>query len=274
MVATGATRAGLIAWPERTLAPEESDRFANLLARRLSGEPIAHIRGRQAFWNQELRITPDTLIPRPETELLVEIALERLPEDAPLLIADAGTGSGAIALALALERPAWTLIALDLSSGAVAVAADNLARHAAANAWVVQSDWLAPLAPASLDALIANPPYIPATDPHLRQGDLPREPLSALAAGPDGLDALRQITHQAATCLKPGGLLALEHGFDQAGAVRALLAAAGFEHLETRPDLAGHPRATLGYRPGAKGRGVHTPSPASRSRTFCISSSI
>ena len=274
MVATGATRAGLIAWPERTLAPEESDRFANLLARRLSGEPIAHIRGRQAFWNQELRITPDTLIPRPETELLVEIALERLPEDAPLLIADAGTGSGAIALALALERPAWTLIALDLSPGAVAVAADNLARHKATNAWVLRSDWLAPLAPASLDALIANPPYIPATDPHLRQGDLPREPLSALASGADGLDALRQITRQAAKCLKPGGLLALEHGFDQGAAVRDLLAAAGFEHLETRTDLAGHPRATLGYRPGAKGRGVHTPSPASRSRTFCISSSI
>ncbi|MCC7280618.1 MAG: peptide chain release factor N(5)-glutamine methyltransferase, partial [Chromatiaceae bacterium] len=203
--------------------------------------------------------TPDTLIPRPETELLVEIALERLPEDAPLLIADAGTGSGAIALALALERPAWTLIALDLSPGALAVAADNFARHKAANAWVLRSDWLAPLAPASLDALIANPPYIPATDPHLRQGDLPREPLSALASGTDGLDALRQITHQAATCLKPGGLLALEHGFDQAGAVRALLAAAGFKHLETRPDLAGHPRATLGYRPGAEGRGAHTP---------------
>ncbi|MGB7550301.1 MAG: HemK/PrmC family methyltransferase, partial [Chromatiaceae bacterium] len=133
MAATGATRAGLIAWPERTLLTEESDRFANLLARRLSGEPIAHIRGRQAFWSQELRITPDTLIPRPETELLVEIALELLPADAPLLIADAGTGSGAIALALALERPAWTLIALDLSPGAVAVAADNLAHHAADN---------------------------------------------------------------------------------------------------------------------------------------------
>ncbi len=247
MVATGATRSGLIAWPERTLAPEESDRFGNLLARRLSGEPIAHIRGRQAFWNQELRITPDTLIPRPETELLVEITLELLPADAPLLIADAGTGSGAIALALALERPAWTLIALDLSSGAVTVAADNLARHEAVNAWVLRSDWLAPLAPASLDALIANPPYIPATDPHLRQGDLPREPLSALASGTDGLDALRQITRQAAKCLKPSGLLALEHGFDQDAAVWALLAAAGFERLEMRPDLAGQPRATLGF---------------------------
>ena len=253
MATTGATRAGLIAWPERTLDPEQVDCYQALVARRLSGEPIAHIRGRQAFWNQELRITPDTLIPRPETELLVEIALELLLADAPLLIADAGTGSGAIALALALERPAWTLIAIDLSPGAVAVAADNLARHEAVNAWVLRSDWLAPLAPASLDALIANPPYIPATDPHLRQGDLPREPLSALASGADGLDALRQITCQATTCLKPGGLLALEHGFDQDAWVRALLAAAGFEYLETRPDLAGHPRATLGYRFGSDG---------------------
>ena len=253
MAATGATRAGLIAWPERTPTPEQVAHFQALVARRLGGEPIAHIRGRQAFWNQELRITPDTLIPRPETELLVEIALERLPADAPLLIADAGTGSGAIALALALERPAWTLIALDLSPGAVRVAVANLARHKAANAWVLRSDWLAPLAPASLDALITNPPYIPATDPHLRQGDLPREPLSALASGADGLDALRQITRQATTCLKPGGLLALEHGFDQDAWVRALLAAAGFEYLETRPDLAGHPRATLGYRFGSDG---------------------
>ncbi|MBP6260959.1 MAG: peptide chain release factor N(5)-glutamine methyltransferase [Chromatiaceae bacterium] len=250
MATTGATRAGLIAWPERTLDPEQVDCYQALVVRRLSGEPIAHIRGRQAFWSQELRITPDTLIPRPETELLVEIALELLLADAPLLIVDAGTGSGAIALALALERPAWTLIAMDLSPGAVAVAADNLARHEAANAWVVRADWLAPLAPASLDALIANPPYIPATDPHLRQGDLPREPLSALASGADGLDGLRRITRQAAQCLKPGGLLALEHGFDQDAAVRVLLAAVGFERLETRPDLAGHPRATLGYRPG------------------------
>ena len=245
--ATGCRREILLAWPERTPAPEQARRFADLLARRLAGTPIAHLRGRQAFWKQELRVTPDTLIPRPETELLVELALESLPATAPLLVADAGTGSGAIALALALERPAWTLLALELSPGAAAVAADNLRRQGATNARVIRADWLAPLAPASLDALIANPPYIPATDPHLRQGDLPREPLSALAAGPDGLDALRLITRQAVQCLKPGGLLALEHGFDQDAAVRALLVAAGFEWVETRADLAGHPRATLGY---------------------------
>jgi release factor glutamine methyltransferase len=251
MAATGATRAGLIAWPERTLTPDEADRFATLLARRLSGEPMAYIRGRQAFWNEEVRVTPATLIPRPETELLVEIALERLPAAAPLLIADAGTGSGAIALALALERPSWTLIALEISQDAVAVAADNLARYGVTNAGVVRADWLAPLAPASLDALLANPPYIPATDPHLRQGDLPREPLAALVSGADGLNAIRQLICQARHCLKPGGLLALEHGYDQDAKVWTLLAAAAFEGLETRPDLARHPRVTLGYRGGS-----------------------
>lgn len=262
MAVTGATRSGLIAWPERTLAPEQVDSFHALLERRLNGEPIAYIRGRHAFWNQELLITPDTLIPRPETELLVEIALELLPGEVPLLIGDAGTGSGAIALALALERPAWTLIALEISQGAAAVAADNFARYQATNARVLRSDWLAPLAPASLDALIANPPYIPAGDPHLSQGDLPREPLSALASGADGLDALRCITHQARLCLKPGGLLVLEHGFDQGTAVPSLLGALGFERVAARRDLAGHPRATLGYRPISK----RCPPPAAQKR--------
>lgn len=246
--ATGCRRETLLAWPERVPAPEQARRFAALLARRLAGEPIAHLRGRQAFWKQELRVTPDTLIPRPETELLVELALELLPATVPLIVADAGTGSGAIALALALERPAWTLLALDLSPGATAVAADNLRRAGATNAWVIRADWVAPLAPASLDALIANPPYIPSTDPHLTRGDLPHEPLAALAAGLDGLDAFRQLIPQARTCLKPGGLLALEHGFDQAPAVRDLLTAAGFSGVATRADLAGQPRSTWGFR--------------------------
>ena len=245
MEATGASRESLLAWPERLPTPEQAVRLAALLARRLAGEPIAQIRGRRAFWNQELKVSPATLIPRPETELLVEIALEKLPATAPLVVADAGTGSGAIALALALERPEWTLLALEISPGAAAVAADNLRRHGAHRARVIRADWLAPLAPASLDALITNPPYIPEADPHLQRGDLPREPRIALAAGADGLDAIRRILPEARTCLKPGGLLALEHGFDQGPAVRELLAASGFQDIETRTDLAGHPRATL-----------------------------
>ena len=246
--ATGCRRETLLAWPERIPSPGQAQHFAALLARRLAGEPIAHLRGHQAFWKQELRVTPDTLIPRPETELLVELALELLAAPAPLIVADAGTGSGAIALALALERPAWTLLALDLSPGAAVVAADNLRREGATNAWVIRADWLAPLAPASLDALIANPPYIPSADPHLSRGDLPREPRTALTAGPEGLDAYRRLVPQARTCLKPGGLLVLEHGFDQAPAVRALLTAAGFTGIATRDDLAGQPRSTWGYR--------------------------
>lgn len=249
MSATGLSREVLLAWPERFPTPAQAHRFANLLARRLAGEPIAHIRGRQAFWNQELRITPDTLIPRPETELLVEVALELLPAEASLVVADAGTGSGAITLALALERPSWTLIALEISPGAATVAADNLRRHGATNAQVVRSDWLAPLVPASLEALIANPPYIPTGDPHLGRGDLPRESRTALAAGPDGLDAIRRLVSQARIRLKPRGLLALEHGFDQDLAVRDLLAVAGFMDIATRPDLSGHPRVTLGFLP-------------------------
>ncbi len=246
--ATGCRRETLLAWPERVPSLDQAQHFAALLARRLAGEPIAHLRGRQAFWKQELRVTPDTLIPRPETELLVELALELLPATVPLVVADAGTGSGAIALALALERPAWTLLALDLSPGAVVVAAVNLRHQGATNAWVIRADWLAPLAPASLHALIANPPYIPSADPHLTRGDLPHEPRTALAAGPEGLDAFRRLIPQARTRLKPGGLLALEHGFDQAPAVRDLLTAAGFTGVATRSDLAGQPRSTWGFR--------------------------
>jgi len=248
MEATGASREQLIAWPERTPGPAQASRFAQLLERRLKGEPIAYIRGRQAFWKQELRVSPATLIPRPETELLVEIALERLPATAPLVVADAGTGTGAIALALALERPCWTLIALELSPDAIRVAAANLARQEARNLHLIRGDWLLCLAPASLDAVIANPPYIPAGDPHLRQGDLPREPLSALAAGMDGLQAIRHLVPQAGTRLRVGGLLALEHGYDQDAAVRAELAAGGFSGILSRTDLCGLPRVTLGYR--------------------------
>jgi len=249
MEATGVSRETLFAWPERIPTPKQAEHFATLLGRRLAGEPIAQIRGRQAFWNQELRVNPATLIPRPETELLVEIALEKLPAAAPLVLADAGTGSGAIALALALERPDWTLLALELNPEAAAVAAENLRRHGASRAQVIRADWLTPLAPASLDALIANPPYIPEADPHLLRGDLPREPKSALAAGPDGLDAIRRLICEAQTRLKPGGLLALEHGFDQGPAVRDLLATSGFRDIETRADLAGLPRASLARQP-------------------------
>jgi release factor glutamine methyltransferase len=247
--ATGLNRTRLMAWPESEVGDADLARFRTLVARRLSGEPIAYIRGHQAFWTLELRVTPDTLIPRPETELLVEATLERLPADAPLLVLDAGCGSGAIAAALANERPAWTLVAIDRSMAATRVARDNLRRCAAGGARVVSCDWLAPIADRSLHALVANPPYIPNADPHLGLGDLPCEPHSALAAGPDGLDAIRILSAQAASRLRPSGLLALEHGFDQGPAVRAILALHGFEDIATRRDLAGHERVTMGQLP-------------------------
>lgn len=247
--ATGLAREQLIAWPERVIAPADAERYRDLVARRRRGEPIAYLRGRQAFWTLELAVSPDTLIPRPETELLVEVALERLPAGRPLVVLDAGTGSGAIAAALARERPAWTLIATERSAGAARVARENLRRYAPANTHVVRCDWLAAIAPGSLDALVSNPPYVAAGDRHLGEGDLPWEPRAALVAGADGLDAIRRLAAEGRSALRPGGLLALEHGYDQGPAVRDLLARHGYDAIATRPDLAGLERVTLGLAP-------------------------
>lgn len=246
--ATGLGRTELLAWPERSPSTEGLARFHALLARRLAGEPIAYIRGHQAFWTLDIRVTPDTLIPRPETELLVETALELLPVGSPLTVVDAGTGSGAIAAALASERPDWTLVAIERHARAARVAAENMSRCAPANSLLLQASWLAPIAMAALDAVVSNPPYIPEGDPHLDQGDLVFEPRTALAAGPDGLSAIRRLAAQAVRCLRPGGWLLLEHGFDQGEAVRAILAIQGLRRVTTRADLAGLPRVTGGLR--------------------------
>ncbi|BCU06570.1 peptide chain release factor N(5)-glutamine methyltransferase [Allochromatium tepidum] len=246
--ATGWTRASLLAWPERVLDPAGTERFATLLARRLAGEPIAYIRGRQGFWTLELRVTPDTLIPRPETELLVEIALDRLDAGRPLRVADLGTGSGAIAAAVASERPGWSLIATDRSAAALAVARDNFRLLGLERIDCLRMDWLMGLISNSLDAILSNPPYVAGQDPHLDRGDPRFEPRSALTPGGDGLDAIRAIAADAGRCLRPGGLLAVEHGFDQGAPVRRILANAGLHAIETRRDLAGLDRVTLGYR--------------------------
>lgn len=241
----------MLTWPDNPLTREARRRFAALVERRRCGEPIAYILGRQGFWTLDLEVTPDTLIPRPETELLVELALARLPATAALTVADLGTGSGAIAAALATERPSWTLIALDRSPAAVAIAMVNARRLALPNLLPLVGDWLGPLAPGGLNAIISNPPYVAASDPHLGRGDLRFEPPPALASGPDGLAAIRRIAAEAPRHLCPGGLLALEHGYDQGIAVRAILAAAGLQEIETRHDLAGHERVTLGLCPSA-----------------------
>ena len=251
--AAGATRTALIAWPERRLEPAQAARLESLLRRRLAGEPMAYILGRREFWGIEIEVGPATLIPRPDTELLVECALGALPADTPLVCADLGTGSGAIAAALAHERPRWVLIAVERSPQAAAVAAGNKRRLGLGNLHPLCGDWLTAFAAGSLDAVVSNPPYVRDDDPHLGQGDLRFEPRSALCAGADGLEAVRVIAAQARHALRPGGWLALEHGWDQGDALRRLLAGNGFASIRSHRDLAGHERVTSAVAPQASG---------------------
>lgn len=243
--ATGLDRGACYAHSERPLTDDQGTRFEDLIRRRCAGIPIAHLLGSREFWGLDLAVTQATLIPRPETETLVEWALATLPADAPLAVADLGTGTGAIAAALAHERARWTLIAVDRYAATIAVAAANARRLGLSNLLPVQGHWLSALAPIRLDAILSNPPYIPAADPHLDRGDLRHEPRAALAAGADGLAALRAIIHAAPHHLRPNGWLALEHGWDQGPAVRALLARAGLRDIRTIRDAAGHARMTV-----------------------------
>ncbi|WP_174236548.1 peptide chain release factor N(5)-glutamine methyltransferase [Stutzerimonas nosocomialis] len=233
-------------WPEREVPAEVAERFAASLARRRQGEPVAYILGRQGFWSLELDVAPDTLIPRPDTELLVETALGLLPMSASARVLDLGTGTGAIALALASERPAWQVLGVDRIEPAVALAERNRQRLDLRNARFMQSDWFGALADARFALIVSNPPYIRAGDPHLAQGDVRFEPRSALVAGDDGLDDIRLIVDQAPRHLEAEGWLLLEHGYDQAEAVRGLLVARGFDQVHSRTDLGGNPRVSLG----------------------------
>jgi release factor glutamine methyltransferase len=211
--------------------------YAALLERRAAGEPVAYITGRRGFWSLDLEVTPATLIPRPETELLVELALQRLPAAAACRVADLGTGSGAVALAIAHERPRTRVIATDASAAALAVAQRNSQRHGIGNVTFVHGDWLAPLVSQHFDLIVSNPPYIETADPHLTQGDLRYEPTSALASGSDGLNDIRRIVLDSRSHLHPDAWLLLEHGWNQGPAVRALLAEAGYAEVFTAQDL-------------------------------------
>lgn len=244
--ASGQSRAWLFAHGDTSVDPELATHYQSLLRRREAGEPVAYLIGRRGFWTFELAVTADTLIPRPETERLVELALQRLPQERPLHIADLGTGSGAIALALAHERPRARVIATDASEGALMVARGNALSLRLANVEFRHGDWYAPLAGARFDLIASNPPYIEAGDRHLQA--LRFEPDAALASGADGLDAIRVIAGGARAHLVPGGWLLLEHGYDQGEAVRALLRAAGLTQVETAGDLEGRDRVTLGRR--------------------------
>lgn len=244
----GRPRGYLYTWPEAELGEVDRQAFEGLVERRLGGEPIAHIIGRREFWSLELDVSADTLIPRPETELLVEAALERIPERAQWSVADLGTGSGAIALAIAGERPNCHITAVERSEGALAVALRNIRRLGPGNIELLQGNWFTPLAGRRFEMILSNPPYIPDSDPHLRQGDVRFEPLSALAAGADGLADIRYLIAEAAEYLQDPGWLLLEHGYDQGAAVTALMRDAGYLDVADLADLQGHGRVAIGRR--------------------------
>jgi len=242
----GRSRAWLIAHGGDPLDPEQTAAFADLFERRWSGEPVAYILGEREFYSLSFKVTPAVLIPRPETELLVELALERIPADRPCRVLDLGTGSGAVAATLALHRPQAEVVAVDQSATALEVARENAQRLGADNLRLIQSDWYDALAGETFDLIVSNPPYIAAADPHLAQGDLRFEPAAALASGADGLDDIRAIVRGAAAHLKPGGWLLFEHGYNQAAACRELLAQSGFNQVGSSADLAGIARISYG----------------------------
>lgn len=241
----GKPRTYLKTWPERELDSAQLQAFEALMARRRVGEPVAYLLGQQGFWNLDLKVSPATLIPRPDTERLVEVALQlALPDKARVL--DLGTGTGAIALALAVERSGWRVTGCDLQPEAVELAERNRQLNGIGNADFLRSDWFAGLAGQRFDLIVSNPPYIASDDPHLGQGDVRFEPASALVSGDDGLTDLRHIVEQSPNHLQSCGWLLLEHGWEQGGAVRELLSSRGFGAVTTWQDLAGHERISGG----------------------------
>ncbi len=246
----GRGRAWLVAHGDDALPRPQADAFFALARRRRDGEPVAYLTGTREFWGLALQVSPAVLIPRPETETLVELALARLPKDRDLRVLDLGTGSGAIALAIAHERPRAMILATDVSADALEVARDNARRLGIANVEFAQSDWYDGVAAAwqggLFDLIASNPPYVAADDPHLREGDVRFEPGRSLTPGGDGTAAIMRIVAGARERLAPRATLVIEHGYDQAETVRAQFTAAGFAEIVAARDLAGVPRVVAG----------------------------
>lgn len=242
-------RAWLIAHENDDIATEVQHEFNTLIQRRISGEPIAYILGDRDFYGLNLSVTPATLIPRPDTEILVDIALEKIPSNQTVQILDLGTGTGAIALAIAQHCPQAQVTGVDASKPALEVAIINSQQLHITNIQFILSDWFNELHDTRFDIIVSNPPYIEEADLHLQQGDLRFEPISALASGADGLDDIRKIIDDCLIHLKPQGWLMCEHGYNQAESVKELMAQAGLVAIQTFKDLGGNDRVTIGKNP-------------------------
>jgi release factor glutamine methyltransferase len=243
------SRAWLYAHGDDEISDVAAETFRSLLKQRVAGTPVAYLVGHREFWTLDLLVTPAVLIPRPESELLVELVLQHIPQSEKVDIVDLGTGSGAIALAIAHERPQSRVVATDASEEALSIARINAARLEIGNVEFIRSDWFDGLSRMMFDVIVSNPPYIASNDNHLSLGDLRFEPRGALASGVDGLDSIRAIVRSALEHLKPGGDLLMEHGFDQGAAVRELFAQSGFVDISTSRDSEARERVTGGRKP-------------------------
>jgi release factor glutamine methyltransferase len=242
----GCSPSHLIAWPEKELSQQQAVQFSDILQQRKAGTPVAYITGEREFWSLPLKVTRDVLIPRPETETLVEFVLERFSDKTALSVADLGTGSGAIACALAVERPRWNITATDASSKALRIAQLNASAHKLENIHFLQGQWFEPLATLNFDLIISNPPYVAIDDPHLVEGDIRFEPEAALISGEQGMDAIALLARQAGNYLRTSGWLIVEHGYDQQQVVYNCFKHGGYEDIVQLSDLAGQPRVTAG----------------------------